>query len=177
MFDEFPDISNNVQSVITDKSGVMSCTGKKITFNLGYYSDSKKLLQTCSEMEKIQHWVKNVSPESIGVHEATHGLEWVLIKANSNYKYNWQRVFAWNNCSEAKEIVSLACKNIKKTEYGKGKSNYKLKELISRYANETDSETMAEAFADVYANNENANPLSIEIKKLTIEKLKQYKGG
>ena len=36
---------------------------------------------------------------------------------------------------------------------------------------------MAEAFADVYTNGENANSLSHEIKKLTEEILKSYSGG
>ena len=36
--------------------------------------------------------------------------------------------------------------------------------------------TMAEAFADVYGNGDNTNPLSIEIKRLTLEKIEEYKG-
>jgi hypothetical protein len=35
---------------------------------------------------------------------------------------------------------------------------------------------MAEAFADVYANGEKANPLSVEIKRLTYSLMEQYKG-
>ena len=36
---------------------------------------------------------------------------------------------------------------------------------------------MAEAFADVYANGDNAKPLSKEIKKLTRLLMNNYKGG
>ena len=42
---------------------------------------------------------------------------------------------------------------------------------------QNDSETMAEAFADVYANGDNANPLSKEIKRLTRLSMNKYKGG
>ena len=73
-------------------------------------------------------------------------------------------------------IVSRACKNIKKTPWGKGKKNAELIGSISRYAQSDASEAMAEAFADVYANGENASPISLEIKKLTINRYKKYKG-
>ena len=45
---------------------------------------------------------------------------------------------------------------------------------MSGYASTTESEALAEAFADVFANGTNANPLSIEIKRLTIEQMKKY---
>lgn len=177
MMQEFPDIGDGVKRVLTGKTGIMSCTGQEITFNPAYYSDTVKLLQTCSDMEKTHFWVHGVSPESIGVHEAAHGLEWVLLQVNPAYDYDFQRVLAWNQCTEAKGIVSQACKNVKKTVFGKGKVNGKLISDISTYATTNASETMAEAFADVYANGEGANPLSVEIKRLAVERLKQYKGG
>lgn len=55
--------------------------------------------------------------------------------------------------------------------------NAELISNISRYAADNASETMAEAFADIYANGENAQELSKEIKRLTIETLNKYKGG
>lgn len=51
------------------------------------------------------------------------------------------------------------------------------KKAISSYALKDDSETLAEAFADVLTNGINANPLSIEIKRLTKEQMEKYKGG
>ena len=83
---------------------------------------------------------------------------------------------AYNKCTEAQKIVGQACKNIKKTAYGKGKTNDWLKEQISRYAKDSPSETMAEAFNDAYVNGANANPLSLEIQKLTIDLYQKYKG-
>lgn len=84
---------------------------------------------------------------------------------------------AWNNCSEATNIVREACDNLKRTPYGAGKSSTELIRAISTYAMENDSETMAEAFADVYANGENAKPLSKEITRLTQSIMNKYKGG
>ena len=174
---EFPDFGSILKSITTSTSGVMSCTGEEITFNPNFFSSSTALSNACQAQSKKGFWIKNSSPESIGVHESGHGVEWLLIQSNPAYTYDFERIIAWNDCDEAKSIVSKACKNIKKTAYGKGKKNAELKKSISGYAATTASETMAEAFADVFANGKNANPLSTEIKRLTIEKLKQYKGG
>lgn len=42
---------------------------------------------------------------------------------------------------------------------------------------ENASEAMAEAFADIYDNGSEANPLSVEIKRLTKEHLESYERG
>jgi hypothetical protein len=175
MLTEFPEVASRLQRITTDKSGVMACSGEEITFNPFYFADANKIKDLCKKYDG-GFWVRNVSPSSIGVHETAHAIEWELIQMNSTYMYDWQRIDAWNKCSEAKQIVSQACKNIKKTPYGKGKKNAELIESISRYAHDSPSETMAEAFADVFANGTSASPLSVEIRKLTKEQLKKYKG-
>lgn len=174
---EFPDLADTLKTLKASQSGVMSCSGEKITFNPIYFKEAGKLSKDCERMSNRSFWVKNASPASIGAHESAHAVEWALIHMNSEYEYEWQRVDVWNKCTEAKKIVSQACKNIKKTPYGKGKKNAELISSISRYAQETGSEAMAEAFADVYANGKNANPLSVEIKRLTIETFETYKKG
>lgn len=175
MLTEFPDVSKRLARITTDNSGVMACGGDEITFNPFYFSDISQIEDLCKRYDG-GFWIKNVSPSSIGVHETAHAVEWELVQMNQTYLYDWQRIDAWNKCSEAKAIVSQACKNVKKTPYGKGKKNVDLIGSISRYAHDSPSETMAEAFADVYANGANASPLSVEIKKLTKEQIKKYKG-
>lgn len=177
MVQNFPELGDYVSFIRTSKSGVMSCSGEKITFNPAYFSDTTKLADACQQQGNSGFWVKGVTPESIGVHESAHGVEWVLCKLNPSYSYDWERVMAYNKCTEAQKIVGQACKNIKKTAYGKGKSNDWLKGQISRYAKDSPSETMAEAFNDVYVNGANANPLSLEIQKLTNDLYQKYKGG
>ena len=66
---------------------------------------------------------------------------------------------------------------MKQTTYGAGKTNSELISSISSYAATTCSEAMAEAFADVSANGDNANPLSKEIKRCTQALMRMYKGG
>lgn len=174
---EYPDVGNLLTTGITSNGGVMSCTGNKLSFNPDYFSDNKTLVSACSDMSGKRFWVNNSSPQSIGAHEAAHGVEWALIQANSQYVSETERIRAWNNCSEATRIVREACMNIKNTEYGQGKTSTDLIRSISTYAMQNDSETMAEAFADVYANGDNAKPLSKEIKRLTRILMNKYKGG
>lgn len=174
---EYPDVGNLLTTGITSNSGVMACTGSKLSFNPDYFRDNKTLSSTCSDMSGKGFWVKNSSPQSIGAHEAAHGVEWALIQANPQYVSEPDKISAWNNCSEATRIVREACVNIKNTEYGQGKSSTDLIRSISTYAMQNDSETMAEAFADVYANGDNAKPLSKEIKRLTRILMNKYKGG
>ena len=176
VINEYPAVGDFLQSGITSNSGVMSCTGSKLSFNPEYFSDDRKLQETCRAMSSRGFWVSNASTESIGVHEAAHGVEWALIQANSQYMTEAQKVRAWNDCTEATNIVREACENIKRTQYGFGKTSTELVRSISAYALENDSETMAEAFADVYANGENAKPLSKEIKRITRILMNKYKG-
>lgn len=177
IIDEFPDVGTFLKSGITSNSGVMSCSGSKLSFNPQYFNDKQLFIDTCNTNSKMGFWVSNSSPKSIGVHEAAHGVEWALIQANPSYVYDYDKTIAWNNCNEATLIVVEACRNIQKTQYGIGKTQTELIQAISSYALKDDSETMAEAFADVSANGINANPLSIEIKRLTKEQMEKYKGG
>lgn len=174
---EFPEVGTAINRIVTSKSGVMSCTGAEISFNPAHFGNLKILVNLCEEQSKIGHWVVNSSPASIGAHEAGHGVEWILIQNNSSYTYDFERMLAWRDCVEAKSIVSQAVKNVKMTSYGKKKRKEELIRGISGYAVKDESETMAEAFADVYANGDKCNPLSVEIKRLVKEKLNQYKEG
>lgn len=173
---EYPEVGTLLTTGITSKSGVMSCTGSKLSFNPDYFQDGRTLTAACAEMSGQGFWIKNASPQSIGVHEAAHGVEWALIRANPQYSSEPERVRAWNACTEASKIVREACTQVKHTAYGQGKTSTELVRSISAYALQSDSETMAEAFADVYANGDHANPLSKMIKRLARLFMNQYKG-
>ena len=182
IINQFPELKTSLKYIKTSSSGVMSCSGDTINFNPKYYDNPNVIRDSCLRYSDSGWWVKNASPKSLGSHETAHGIEWLLIELNeTDYgdglsiisRYN--RREAWSKCTEAKKIVSEACKNIKKTPFGKGKINRELKQAISEYANTNPSETLAEAFADVTANGDNANPLSLEIKRLTIKQYNDYK--
>ena len=172
---EYPEVGELVNETTTSNSGVMACTGDTLLFNPEYFRDKDALSNVCKEMSDSGYWVPNSSPESIGVHEAVHGIEWALIQKNPAYTTEAERIRAWNNCTEASKIVSEACNNIKKSTNGRNKSSTQLVSEISTYALDSDSETMAEAFADVYANRDNAKPLSKEIVRITQNKMNEYR--
>ena len=174
---KFPDVSVGVKTVEIGSAGVMSCNGTKITFNPKYYTDPSVLAESIRKMTASGWWPKNTTPLSIGAHETGHAVEAVLIRISGKYQYPWERTLAWNDCTEAKTIRSEATKAIKKTPYGKGKVNAELIKSISGYANSDASETMAESFADVIANGQNANPLSLKIFEIALRMYTQYTQG
>lgn len=186
MIKEFPEIVENLKYVNTKYYDDDILLGSSVEERRLSYSI--KLFKDKSAVEKIKNSValgefpKNSSLESAGVHEAAHMLEGFFIKSNIDfYEKNKPSYapsalrYAWCDCLEAEPIVLKACDNIRKTPYGKGKTDKQLRKSISVYATDSFSETLAEAFADVYANSNKANPLSIEIRKLAKEKYSKYR--
>lgn len=175
--DDFPEVGEELKQIVASKRGVMSCNGGTITFNPFYYADSSDELQKVIDRCTASHWwPQNTSAQSIGVHEAGHSIEWFIVHHNPTYQYSWEYAEAWNKCTEAKAIVSEACKAIKQTPNGKGMKNAQIIATTSRYAQETASEALAEAFADVYTNGENASPFSQKVVELTTKRYKQFGG-
>lgn len=160
MFRLYPDFKDQITNIGISSHGIMNCSGKIINFNPAYFSDNKKLQETCSKMSEMGWWPKNSSPASVATHEMGHAINWNLITKNPSYEYDFERVIDWNDQTTAKKIVSEACKKTKKTEFGKGKKNSELRNLQSKYGATKPAEAIAEAFADLYANESNANPLS-----------------
>lgn len=176
VFIDFSELSANISKISTNNRGVMCCNGDVIYFNPKYFKDVSDFKEMCDTCSKQGWWIPSSTPASIGVHETAHAVEKLLINLDTSYTYDFQKILAWNDGTESKRIVTAALENIKKTPYGKGKKYKELVEVISRYGATNKSETLAEAFADVYANGENANALSIEIRRLTLERYKELKG-
>ncbi len=169
MLAKYPEIGEAIDVCKTSKVGAMSCTGEELTFNPKNFGDNNTLAKDCEKYGRMHWWPENSNIGSCGAHECAHGLEWVLITKHSDYQSRYEQVQAWNKCSVASKIVSEAGKRVKGTEYGKGKKIGELIESISGYATNTRSEAMAEAFADVYINGNNAQPMSLEIVRVTDE--------
>ena len=121
-------------------------------------------------------WPKNTNIASIGAHETAHGVEMVLIGLSGKYKTRMQIATAWNGSYEARDIVKAACDVIMQTPAGKDKTAYEIiKEGISVYgATGGNSETMAEAFADVASNGTNATEIAKAIRRETARKYNDY---
>lgn len=177
IIDEFPEVGNNLEDIISSRTGVMACNGRHITFNPKYYDSGDALQDAITGSVASGWWPKNTSVPSIGVHEAGHGVEYAIIQKSPEFTYSFERSKAWNDCTVAKRIVSEAIKNIKKTAFGKGKKKLELLQTISGYASMNASESIAESFADVYSNGTQASPVAIEIRRLTKELYDTVMGG
>lgn len=108
------------------------------------------------------------------VHEAGHLVEVTLIKRM--YHSPVERTLAWMDCTVSKMIFKEAKQELQREMGGRSPSEYSLILDLSRYAarkytSQNDySETMAEAFADYYANGERAKPISKKIIEVTKRK-------
>ena len=167
---EYPEIKQYIKVLGVTNDDVMASTfDGALLFNKTLYSNSvDDLIKFCNQASDEKLLIPNCTPEVMGIHEGTHFLERHLIEMNKSYS---DKLKAWDNCLESEDIVLTACYNVKKKSL-----NYltdsELISNISVYASKTYSETLAESFADVFANSNNANELSKEVKKLTLERLK-----
>lgn len=170
MIKEYPEIKQYIKVLGVTNDDVMASTfDGALLFNKTLYSNSvDDLIKFCNQASNQKLLIPNCTPEVMGIHEGTHFLERHLIEMNKSYS---DKLKAWDNCLESEDIVLTACYNVKKKSL-----NYltdsELISNISVYASKTYSETLAESFADVFANSNNANGLSKEVKKLTLERLK-----
>lgn len=174
--DKYPGAFENLKIVTTSSEGVMSCSGSKITFNPEYYDNIDKLNAICKDCSDSGWWIKNSSIESLGVHEFGHSINWDLINKNPYIEIS-ERVHDWNNEETAKKIVSQACKEIKKTKYGEGLKYNEIRARQSEYGATKATEAIAESYADIYANKNNANPLSKKIVEIIDTLFEEYANG
>lgn len=147
--------------------------GKDITVDLrinkNMWRNTGDVEQMLIQNSVLGHWPDNSNVESLTEHECLH-IAVAKNVANSSEPYP-VKMGMLRNCEAEKQIVSEAVKEIKKTEYGKSKLKDELIGSISLYAKVNSSETVAEAYQDVYANGDKANPLSIKIKELADKRL------
>ena len=154
VLNEFPQAKKVFAGFDIGNSGVACASfSGKISYNPKYY-DVAEHLKCMIQGNTTGFHPKNTGIVEIGSHEMGHILELALINKHNG------GVFAWSECTEAKKIVSEACKLAKKLPEGKGKVNATLKREISGYAMQNASECMAEAVADYVANKNNASVLS-----------------
>jgi hypothetical protein len=173
---EFPQAAKTLQSVGTSKNGVMCASfNGNINFNPGYYQNGNaKVATSMIQGDTTGFHPKNTGVLETGSHEMGHLLERTLIEMSNpgtDAISQYQKINDWNRCTEASKIISKACKNVKKTDAGKGYINSQLKAQVSGYATKNNSECLAECVADYVANGENAAPLSIEVWQMLKERL------
>ena len=165
---------------------------RRVYMNTRYFKDYDLVAKTYQNDLSLHFHPKNSVPEDVIVHETGHAFEFYInAKSNNapsltgdNLEY-YQKTYAdmFINVSFSKNLVQTAAKNVNERLKSQGlspRSEEELREEISGYANQKYndgnvmySETFAEAMVDYLVNGENAAPLSVEMYKLTQEKLKE----
>lgn len=175
MLNQYPEINKYVKRISTSEHGAMVFRPNEndISLNPKFFKDPDAYRNLIKEQVERGYWIKGTTIESDMVHESAHVLEFVFLNRNVNYKNTLQKENAWNNCNEAEKIVLEAFNNLRAKGIIKGKKLSGLIDDISRYASESYSETMAEAFSDCFINGDNAHEISKEIKRLAGIKLRR----
>lgn len=175
MLNQYPEINKYVKRISTSEHGAMVFRPNEndISLNPKFFKDPDAYRNLIKEQVERGYWIKGTTIESDMVHESAHVLEFVFLNRNVNYKNTLQKENAWNNCNEAEKIVLEAFNNLRAKGIIKGKKLSGLIDDISRYASESYSETMAEAFSDCFINGNNAHEISKEIKRLVDIKLRR----
>lgn len=175
MLNQYPEINKYVKRISTSEHGAMVFRPNEndISLNPKFFKDPDAYRNLIKEQVERGYWIKGTTIESDMVHESAHVLEFVFLNRNVNYKNTLQKENAWNNCNEAEKIVLEAFNNLRAKGIIKGKKLSGLIDDISRYASESYSETMAEAFSDCFINGDNAYEISKEIKRLVDIKLRR----
>lgn len=175
MLNQYPEINKYVKRISTSEHGAMVFRPNEndISLNPKFFKDLDAYRNLIKEQVERGYWIKGTTIESDMVHDSAHVLEFVFLNRNVNYKNTLQKENAWNNCNEAEKIVLEAFNNLRAKGIIKGKKLSGLIDDISRYASESYSETMAEAFSDCFINGDNAHEISKEIKRLVDIKLRR----
>jgi len=131
-------------------------------FNPEYYKNITKVKQSVDNGVKKLFHPQGSTWDETGVHELAHILEGIIIKQNRADTV--KAVKDWQKNTTARQIVKKAWKSSEEN-YGDGVNLSVAMKQISMYAYKNYSETIAEAFLDVFSNEEKAQPLSREIVK------------
>lgn len=174
IINEFPQAKDAFTSLRGDDLGKRTLAnaglGGVITLGVDGFSNDYRLQERYQLGVFSKFHPEGTTGDNVVTHESGHLLEAALVRrAYNNFKTQSDYIAGisdWNNNTFAKKIVSEAARNAKKTPDGKGKRNAQLISDVSRYAEKTRGETLAECVADYRANGANAKPLSREVWKI-----------
>ena len=166
----FPGLSRHLEFIGTDSKdhwGVMGTARTHIYFSPDYYKNnpvSAMKLATQIKLKSGREWIRNSSVETIGMHEAGHVLESLLISINPAYDTPEARRLAWAGHIEAERIVLLAFQNLGIPN----DADAVLTTLsdISGNATRDPGEAFADAIADYARNGNSSRLLSKEIVRI-----------
>ena len=163
VYRDFPQLRGYVTGLgqeITDSNVVMATrpngdlSGVTLQFHPVLYRDLSLLKKIHAKNLRTGYCVAGTSWEHIGLHEMGHAAEGYLIRRRQPSLAAIER--DWTECITASEIVYQAGVRLE----GPACNLEGLRRSLSKYAMTSESETLAEAFCDYYANGKRAQPFS-----------------
>ena len=151
------------------RKGAMACasfSGKIMLANHYFGMTEQAFASRYDQSTQNGFHPQGTNKDHVAAHEAGHVLEAALIKRSIPGGSYWDRVEqlkAWDKSKLSGKVISEACRTVKKTPAGKGKTNDDIVKSVSGYAAKNRSEALAECVADYTANRGNANPLSVAV--------------
>jgi len=143
--------------------------GDAVHVNEKYFSDRENLYKTYANDVKAGFHPKGTDAGDIVAHEFGHVAHNMIVQ-----KYRGSSTFMNAKVKSGEDIINTIVRrantNANKTTGKTEKLTTRVKQ-ISHYAERNNHETIAEAFADVYANGSRANALSTEIVKIIRKEL------
>ncbi len=151
---EHPNGGMNIEPDLKDNKYIMQINKK-------FFSNEKTAKKQYNKDLKAGFHPKGTTYKDMGIHELGHSVTFEIIK--NKYKNRNDMTNDWNKNITAKKIVEKAFSNLKISDK---LTQDMLRNNISNYATLNYEETIGEAFADYYANKNNAKILSREIVKV-----------
>lgn len=166
-----PDITDSIRIRAVAVPYIASINLKgELKLSLVYAQEKSRLLEELSKGVDAKIYPANCNTlKGVLYHELFgHGAERFLLQHDETYA---DKVFAWNKCCVAEKIVKESIANLIKANPSLSATT--LREQICSTALETYSEAMAYGLQDVYVNNNKAQPLSKEIKRVTMKYIRE----
>ena len=164
-----PEITNSIKVTAPIMTDIASINLKgELKLNAVYMTNPSLLKKELNKGVSLGIYPKNCNQlKSTLYHELFgHGAERFLLMYDSNYP---DKNLAWKKCCVASDIVNEAISNILKSTPAISAESLKTQICSSTFY--TESETMAYGLEDVYTNKNNAQPLSKEINRVTINRI------
>jgi hypothetical protein len=174
VLNEFPQMAGCINEIFYDKN----CSSDTLAYTQYKYDEQKGTL--CTQLAFTKYFADKTSisnsaarwgnwhppnhdARAIMAHETGHALETALANKKGITLYERVIIKAKGKCST--RIFQQACKKIKKTSYGKGKTNDELVRAVSGYAGHNKRklkrmEAFAECISDYVTNGKSSNLLS-----------------
>jgi hypothetical protein len=141
----------------------------RVSLNPLYFYDLDKLKREYADCVENNVFPANTEWITVIIHELGHVAQGAIVKRNA--KSIAAAIGDWNAHKTAKKITEEAWMAVDFKNANNAKSMHDAISNLSKNALESYSETIADAFSDVFSNTKSAQPLSREVVRILLKRL------